>query len=102
MTSVDHDFRLIYLIALIVEALEVKKYLPRQARLTSWPENKNPDGITTTRAIRKISFKSCSYTLTLKSLNASFRLVLRSVLGFRLPIIRAQLTPKLPALKLLL
>src|SRR5690348_16983184 len=42
------------------------------------------------------------YTLTLKSLSASFKLVLRLVLGLRCPIINAQLTPKEPAGKSLL
>ena len=37
------------------------------------------------------------YTLTLKSLSASFRLVFKSVLGLRWPIIRAQPTPNSPA-----
>ncbi len=37
------------------------------------------------------------YTLTLKSLNASFKLVFRSVLGLRWPMIKAQLTPYSPA-----
>ena len=40
---------------------------------------------------------TCSHTATLKSLNASFKLVLRSVLGFRLPMIKAQLTLYSPA-----
>ena len=42
------------------------------------------------------------YTLTLKSLRASFKLVFKSVLGLRLPMIRAQLTPNEPAGKSLL
>lgn len=41
-----------------------------------------------------------AYTATLFSLRASLRDVLRSVLGFLLPIIRAQGTPKVPAGKL--
>ena len=40
---------------------------------------------------------SVIYTATLKSLNASFKLVLRSVLGLRFPIIKAQLTLYSPA-----
>ena len=42
------------------------------------------------------------YTHTLKSLKASFKLVFKSVLGLRLPMIKAQLTPKEPAGKSLL
>jgi hypothetical protein len=38
-----------------------------------------------------------AYTLTLKSLNASFKLVLRSVEGLRCPMINAQPTPYSPA-----
>ena len=38
-----------------------------------------------------------NYTLTLKSLSASFKLVFRSVLGLRCPIINAQPTPNSPA-----
>ena len=37
------------------------------------------------------------YTATLKSLNASFKLVFKSVLAFRLPMINAQLTLYSPA-----
>src|SRR6478752_1377511 len=43
-----------------------------------------------------------NHTLTLNSLKASFKLVFKSVLDFRLPIIKAQLTPNEPAGKSLL
>ena len=48
-------------------------------------------------SIRHSLFTIYDHTLTLKSLNASFKLVLRSVLGLRWPMINAQPTPNSPA-----
>ncbi len=51
---------------------------------------------------QKTFLMKINYTLMLKSLKASFKLVFLSVLSLRWPIIKAQLTPKEPAGKSLL